>query len=265
MTALLEFLNKAKETNNTITSLSECVQLANALKVESSITDDQQSTELAMAMMNLHQDFKARADNIKRGIAQMKQENQEHLEKYGPDRNFAARTTYLQSLIRRLGNVVEDFRRVQNGFAEKQKERLKSQYLIAKPNATQEELMQLDEKEKARPLLQAIFTIGDKTAKEVIIQAEKRRSTIESILKGIADLKELSDDFVAFITSTNLDVDRINTEVKQSHLDTKIAHTVIQKNIHRRIRIKKAKRAMSLTGIIILGFIIVYLICKIKQ
>lgn len=265
MGSLLEFLNRAKETNETITGLAEYVYLASALRGKPAAASEADSGDTAAAMKKIHAEFKARADQVKERLSEMKDEAKVHLAQHGHDRSFAARSNHLQSLGRRLGLVVEDFRRVQSGFAQHEQERLKAQYLIAKPNATQEELASLEEQGKAKPMLQSIFTIGNKSAKDVIMKAERRRSSIEEILKGMTDLKELSDDFVGYISTNGAEVDRIHIDVRNSLSQSKLAGGTLEQVAKRKIRRQQAKKITTIACGVFLGLGILYVLAKVKS
>ncbi|OAG29406.1 hypothetical protein NEDG_00539 [Nematocida displodere] len=256
MSGLLEFLNRAKETNDTISGLSESVRVADTLKNRTTTVSLESGDETLTAMHKLHQEFKARVGAIKEEISQMKNENEEYLQVHGFDRNFSTRSKHLHSLARRLTLVIEDFRRVQNGFAKHEGERLKNQYLIAKPHASSDELFALEEQDKIRPMLQSIFTLGNKSAREVIMDAEKRRTSIESILQGVADLKDLSNDFVEFISTNGTDMDRVHIDVRSSAGQAYSAEEVIKEVATKAIRTQKAKK----NSVIVLALLIILFI-----
>lgn len=262
MSELLEFLNRAKGANETISALFECVSVADALKSKARQTDEAHLQEIAEAMDNLYKDFKTRTYIIKSDLSRMKEENDIHLDKYGFDRGYTTRNNFVQNMIRRLTLVVHDFGRVQGGFASAQKERLKEQYLIANPEATEEELSTLEEKTKGKVLLQTAFTLGNKTAKEALILAEKRRTSIESLLEGISDLKDLADDFSGIISNDTCGVDRIHVGVNYAKTQAKTAHGLITKSAHRKIQIRKAKKTVTILLMLILFSLFLLLIHK---
>ncbi|KAI5191292.1 syntaxin 1B/2/3, partial [Nematocida minor] len=265
MSELLEFLNRAKTTNETISGLFECVTVADALKNKARMTEESQLQQIAEAMENLYKDFKVRASSIREELEKMKKENDVHLDRHGFDRGFATRNNFMQNLLRRLSLVIQDFGRVQGGFAVSQKERMREQYLIAMPEATEEELSSLDEKEKAKVLLQSAFTLGSKTAKEALILAEKRRSSIENILEGISELKDLADDFSTIVRIDSCDMDKVHLGVQCANTQAKSAHTVINKSSRRKIRIKKAKKTATLFLALLSFTILLIVVCRIAN
>ncbi|EIJ89707.1 hypothetical protein NEPAR06_1380 [Nematocida parisii] len=265
MSELLDFLNKAKATNETISALVECVSIADALKKKARHTEEEKLHQICEAMENLYKDFKKRTSAIKQDLNKMKEENNRHLDRYGFDRSFATRNSFMQNLLRRLSLVIQDFGRVQGGFATNQKERLKEQYLIANPDATATELNHLEEKEKGKLILQSAFTLGNKTAKEALLLAEKRRTSLEILLEGITDLKDLADDFSAIIRNDTCEMDKIHMGVNYANVQTGTAHKLINKTTKRKIRLFKAKKTTTLLGIIILFVILFLLIFKIAH
>ncbi|KAI5188658.1 hypothetical protein NECID01_0271 [Nematocida sp. AWRm77] len=265
MGSLLEFLNKAKDTSNTIAGLSEYVHAASTLKAKAAIASEAEYEDIALVMKSIRRDFKAGVETIKTDLSRMKEESTKHHAEHGHDRSFSARASHLQSLARRLGLIVEDFRRVQNGLAKYERDRLKEQYLIAKPHATVDELSALEEQDRAKPMLQSIFTIGTKSAKDVIIKAERRRSSIEEILKGMTDLKDLSDDFATYVVSNSTEVDRIYIDVKQSLGQAKKTEGMIEKVAARKIRIQKAKKITTVACGVFLCLAILYVLAKVRR
>ncbi|KAI5136736.1 hypothetical protein NEAUS06_1971 [Nematocida ausubeli] len=265
MSELLEFLNKAKATNETISALVECVSIADALKTKARHTDENQLHHIVEAMESLYKDFKKRTCVIKQDITRMKEENSQHLDKYGFDRSFATRNSFMQNLLRRLSLVIQDFGRVQGGFASNQKERLKEQYLIANPQATEKELHYLGEKEKGKLLLQSAFTLGNKKAKEALILAEERRNSLEALLEGISDLKDLTDDFSAIIRNDTCEMDRIHVGVNYANVQTDTSCKLITNTTNRKIKIFKAKKTTTLIFVAMLFAILFLLIFKIAH
>jgi len=260
MSTFLDFLNRAKETNSTIAELSECVSIADSLKAQSASAQYGTHEEIAEVMMRIQNDFRTKAEETKKTLERMREENKEHFNVFGYDRGFAARHTHLQSLAQRLGLVVEDFRRVQRGFVKHEGERLKTQYLIANPKASQEELVALEDREKGRTLLQEVFTVGSKSAKEIVMRAERRRSSIETILQGVSELKELSDDFLAYLVTNDAEMDRVRVDVKASAGQTMQAEKTIEMVADRKIRVLKAKKTVGLVcgGSVALIFIYIF-------
>lgn len=246
MSELLEFLNRAKTTNETISGLFECVSVADALRNKARISEEKNQQHIEDAMDYLYKDFKKRASIIKTEINRMKEENDAYLNRYGFDRGFVARNNFMQNLAKRLSLVIQDFGKVQGGFVVTQKERLREQYLIAIPNATDEEIVALDEKGKSKLLLQSAFTLGSKTEKEALLIAEKRRNTIENILESISDLKDLSDDFSDILRTDACEMDRVNLGMVYAKTNANNAHKIINKSARRKINIRKAKKAGTL-------------------
>ncbi|KAH9386196.1 uncharacterized protein NEMAJ01_1092 [Nematocida major] len=265
MSELLEFLNKAKTTNETISGLFECVSVADALRSKTRQTDERQQLQISEAMENLCKDFKSRTFVIKKDLDKMKAENEGHLDRYGFDRGFSTRNNFLQNLARRLTLVMQDFGRVQSGFASIQKERLREQYLIANPHATETELKSLEEKEKGKVLLQSAFTLGNKTVKEALLLAEKRRTSIEALLDGISDLKDLADDFSGIVRDNSCAMDRVHLGVNAANVQAKTAHVIIKNSSKRTIQMQKAKKSLTLFCTFALFVFVLFMVCKLTH
>lgn len=265
MSELLEFLNRAKTTNETISELFECVSIADALRSKGWAEEEKNQQHVAEAMETLYKDFKTRVSYIKEEINRMKEENNAHLNKYGFDKGFSTRNNFMQNLIKRLSLVIQDFGRVQSGFVATQKERLKEQYLIAIPHASHEELSALEENDKSKILLQSAFTLGSKTEKEALFIAEKRRNTIENILETISDLKDLSDDFSAIVRIDACEVDRVNLGMVYAKSHASSAHKIINSSAKRSIRARKAKRAGTIFMLILATGTIVFLLTRLSR
>ncbi|KAI5184383.1 hypothetical protein NEHOM01_0128 [Nematocida homosporus] len=215
-------------------------------------------------MQSIQQDFKTRTEEIRRFLAQLKETNEAHLLTHGLDRTFTTRNTHFQTLVRRLTHAIEDFRRIQEGFTRAQRERLHAQYLVAKPEATPDELADLEDKIRGRPILQSLFTIGNRRTKETILQAEQRRLSIEGLLHGIEEIKEVSSDLVDYISTNGCEVDRIHVDVKSTSNQAQITEKSLEKIAISRIRVQKAKKAavfLTTTIIIFLLLILIHKLC----
>lgn len=240
MPAILDFLHKAKETNTTIAEILECVHAANGLKNRAGSATARECEEIIGAMQSIGKEFRNKVSLVKRELEKMREENEIHLEKHGFDQGFTAKNAHIQGLCRRLGVAIEDFRRVQQGFAAREEERLKSQYAIANPNAKPEELEAASKKEPA--VVQAIFVVGKKSAGEILAHAEKRHASIQNMLREIAELRDLSNDFLEFLTTNGTDMDRVHLDVRSSLGQSHSAETVIKDAADRKIRMRKAKK-----------------------
>lgn len=205
-----------------------------------------------------------RTEGVKKSIQQLREENERQFLLYGFDKSLDARNTHLQSLLKRLAHIVDEFRRMEIRFVQQQKERDKLRYLIARPDASKKELQLLGDKEEDRPILQSMFTACTRPEKEAILYAERRKASIQGLLQGIEDLKEISDDFIDFISTNGSDVDRVHIEAKNTIATTESTEKTIQKVAIAQIRKKNITRFLFIVFLVMLLFLLIYAICRIK-
>ncbi|KAI5171351.1 hypothetical protein NEFER03_0710 [Nematocida sp. LUAm3] len=261
MSTLLEFLNEAKEMSEAISRLSEHVKRAKSLRRDSNTAPEETQREITQKIHFLAKEFKEHTSHVKLSLSHLKEQNERHLMVYGVDRGFIARNTHLQTLLKRLAYVIEEFRRVQKEYAVTQEERMKEYFLIINPKASQEELSSL--RTQSKDTLQELFTAGTKTEKESIMHAERKRVAIQEIHQSIEEIKALSEDISEFVVTNGQEVERVHVEVKATSSHAKCSEKALERAAVTKIRIENAKKTTALLLSIILALIFLYVICKV--
>jgi t-SNARE complex subunit (syntaxin) len=238
-----EFLNRAMQINMEIEEMRACVGRASDLRergAESSVGNRRE--DFVREMEGITEAFRGKSLSLKEKIGEMKRENEKYFSRHGRDRYFLTRLAHFQSLAKRIADTMEHFGQIQKEFDKCESARLKSQYLIARPCTVENELEQIDSSENGRSLFRSAFVHGDKSAKQLLYQAEQRKGSMEYILQSISELNDLSHELEGACISKESVLDRVH--VHASHITKKSAEVTcdLESAVHVRRRSARFRR-----------------------
>lgn len=211
------FLQTAQKINAEVDGLSGCIKQAEGCTMRShGAAGGNEQEEAASQMGRITETFREKSRGVKGMLDAMRAENEAYLADAGQDSVFPKRIAHFQSLARRFSSMVEGFKRTQVAFGTIESERLKSQYLITRPGAPEEELDALDNGEKGRGLLQSAFALGSASAQQIISHAERRHNSIQHLLGSISELGCLAQDLNDMLAFSSEHMDRVQIHVAES-------------------------------------------------
>ncbi|ELQ73836.1 SNARE protein Syntaxin 1, partial [Trachipleistophora hominis] len=160
------------------------------------------------------------------------------------------------TLTHNLTQVVSDFRYVQVEHNNREKEMLREQYLIARPEASEKEISELMTTNNAADVLKNAF-INDNTHDLEYRQAQKRLEDIKVIVDYIDQLCQLLRDIDQMVAGQADFVDRIEIDVSVSRENTRNMNVNLRKTLKSTRRWKLFKRILLLiVGVALLVLII---------
>ncbi|PWA01542.1 hypothetical protein BB558_002364 [Smittium angustum] len=147
-----------------------------------------------------------------------------------------------QSLAKNFSVVISRYQQVKHEFWSKSKMRLKRQYLIARPDATENEVEAAIESDQANNIFtQAIMKsnrAGD--ARRVLKEVEDRHTDIISLEQTIQQLSSLFEEIGQMINQQQEAIDSIESMVEDTHENVQVAVGEVDKAIVYRKSSRKA-------------------------
>ena len=119
------------------------------------------------------------------------------------------RESHILALSKKLSSLLKLFQDVQHNYKQKEKERLREVYKIACPQATAEEIEELEDPDKAEKMIEAALTLSSTSSKNVLAEAKNRKDRIEKIVEKINELVNLIAEIDKIVSSNSAETDRI--------------------------------------------------------
>lgn len=169
---------------------------------------------------------------------------------------------HIKGLSDRTKRIIDSYGSAEQRLLKKERENQRSQYLVAKPLASREELEQLDDEEIASTLIEAAYTMSSKEAIEKVQDAEKRSKNIFKIMKEIERLNEIGRSLQLII----YEAERELTGARMaSHVTTQNTEgtNVEMDSIRIRRRKNRTVKLVMLAIMLILGIVLLRYVIKI--
>lgn len=253
----MEVLRRVRESNRQINTLREYVKklkYLNSLK-ENSVLPEEEEISLFAQIQALNDLFKNLSDQVKEFLKKVYLFLEQSDDK--DSSTYNAVKEQWTTLTHNLTQVVSDFRYVQVEHNNKEREMLRDQYLIARPDASDKELNELMTADNAADVLRNAF-MSDNTQDLVYRQAQKRLEDIKVIVDYIDQLCQLLRDIDQMVAGQADFVDRIEIDVVTSRENTQNMNENLRKTLKNTRRWKIVKRILFLIIGIVLVIIIVY-------
>ncbi|PVU90557.1 hypothetical protein BB561_004821 [Smittium simulii] len=168
-----------------------------------------------------------------------------------------------QGLAKSFGEFVQNYQQANVDFNERNKQRLRRQYLIAKPDATDEEVEEAISSDQVGNVFSSMVMKSSRTAeaKSVLKEVEERHQDILNTEKAILELAGLFQEISDMIYRQQDSLDTIETAVEDANFHIEIAGQEIDQAIEIRKSTRKKAMILLLVLIIVMGIVggIVYL------
>lgn len=130
--------------------------------------------------------------------------------------DYRMRSSHHAQLTKRFVAIMNAYQALQLQYKSKQTQQLQRQFLIAKPNASTEELAQL-EGEEGLELLHTVFSVTSTAkAQEVLAELQERHRDIVNIESRLVELNQLFLDMSILVEQQGDLVDEIEQHVAQA-------------------------------------------------
>lgn len=207
---------------------------------------------VSLGMLQVEQEFREDAERIKKSVEELKREG-------SPDSSnkyVSAWKDQILGIEARIKKARDTFKEAQAEFCRIEKERNMSKALIARPNATREELARMDS-----AAIEAEF--GNGPAMQVIMEAEERHVDMNHICKRIEDVRHITLDFLDTIESSGERIDRVSKQLQGAGQSTDDANRNIEQAKAYRKRMAKVKRFFAVVLVFLVGAAVLWAVLKI--
>ncbi|KAJ1975304.1 hypothetical protein H4R35_003205 [Dimargaris xerosporica] len=195
-------------------------------------------------------------------LEQLTSQNQ-RLPPNSPDTN--ARKGRTAAVTRQFQEVVERYREIEDSYWNKSRDRLKRQYKVAKPLATEEEIDQaLDDERAGQVFTQSLLTstrVGD--ARRVLREVETRQQEMRQIEKKALELNALFIRLNEIVNAQQETVDNIEINIQKITADVRDTNRQTEEAIN--IRRKTRTKLWVLLGIGALIVVVVVVVIVITK
>ncbi|ORD98780.1 hypothetical protein A0H76_1932 [Hepatospora eriocheir] len=206
-----DFLIQADKHRNNIKKMRELIEgLERRLKhkqnsVLSSEAEKKENNKID-TLMDL---ISGKGEETKEWIENSKEEINELKETNENQNNISLKENAVLSISKNLSNQYKKFQSIQYQYKHKEKEMMKETYLIACPDATDEQLNALNNTEQAEAILESAFALGSNSAKSILGEAKTRKKRIDKLVEKINKLIILIDEIDKIVKSNDEVVDNL--------------------------------------------------------
>lgn len=249
-----EFLESAGEIEKNIETLRKYTNdLKRFLRIkQSTILREEEESELERKISATNDLVKEVGDKTRAQIRKNQEKTIELIKKNERKSYIAMREQRTTMHAKSLSEALKDFRNLQAEHSAREKEKLKETFMIAKPNATEEELEALEDREEGDALLASVFALGSHSAQGVLIQAKNRKKKIDEIASLINTLVSLIDEIDKMVRKQSPAVDHITVNMTSAEAHTAEANRQLESALGYQRAINRWKKILLFGLFIIL-------------
>nr|CAG8508846.1 13746_t:CDS:2 [Entrophospora candida] len=207
-------INIIRKNIERIQVLQTRILVSTSIKQEDS--DDKEREELMLNTRNILFDIKDRIRKIQYENAKLPID----------DLNISLRKQRYEHLREKFGNLLEEYRRIEDVYMGQQKERTARQYKIVNLEATQEEIDSYLSSSSNQPLFQpALIRTGE--ARAAFEEVQKRHDCIKQIEKTIEELANLFRELHLQVEEQDSAIANIEESIEETLVNIKKSETVV--------------------------------------
>jgi len=239
-----KFLEGVGEMNRELEYLVDLLrEMEQNTRKVSGASNDGEVAVLQETLSELRGEFVEGMKTLKDGIANLKKKTSEGQTEY--ERHMREKQTH--SLIDRTTRLVESFSTAQAEFGAEERRRVESQYIVAKPNITEEELEKIEYASPPDP-----FSFK-KAPKHV---TEKRKTSLKEISSGIQEVTQMTEQLNLLVHESDKKIDKITITATKTEVKAKKA----DKDLKSTLQYQKLARFAKLISFSILFFLVLIFI-----
>ncbi|CAJ0876348.1 15114_t:CDS:2 [Entrophospora sp. SA101] len=207
-------INIIRKNIERIQVLQTRILVSTSIKQEDS--DDKEREELMLNTRNILFDIKDRIKKIQYENAKLPID----------DLNISLRKQRYEYLREKFGNLLEEYRRIEDVYMGQQKERTARQYKIVNLEATQDEIDSYLSSSSNQPLFQpALIRTGE--ARAAFEEVQKRHDCIKQIEKTIEELANLFRELHLQVEEQDSAIANIEESIEETLVNIKKSETVV--------------------------------------
>ncbi|KAJ8323248.1 hypothetical protein BDV3_004344 [Batrachochytrium dendrobatidis] len=225
-------------------------------KALNNVISEQQSTQIAKELDATMDKTNRASGEIRNKLKAIDAENKT-LQKKDPDSNdVKIRISQHGVLTRNFLDVMMDYKKIQETYQDKYKDRMHRQCLVVKPNATNQEIEQMMDGDKSQMFAKQIVNTGQRQeARKALEDIQSKHKDVVKIEKSILELQQLFMDMAVLVAAQGEVIDQIAVHIDNAANDTEAgAQSLAQAT---KLQKKSRKKMCIIIIFIIIGVVIV--------
>lgn len=258
--SMRDFLESATEINSNIKHLQSYTDELNRyiLQKQNSVMDDKEEAALDKKIETVNDLFTKLCAKIKAAIRKNQSETM-GMKQEGAKRGVVdMRELHTFRHSRDLSDVLRNYQTVQCDYRQREKGKLKETFLIANPQASEEDLERLTDGVHGEALLASAFALGSHSAQGILIQAKNRKKKIEKIVEMIDTLVQLIEDIDKIVRKNTHVVDQITVHMTSAEVHTTQANRELASALSYERKAMRIKRIIAVVFVLLLILFLVY-------
>lgn len=259
-----EFLNNSTLVFKNIQKLKEMTEKMEKyiLLKQNSVMDDAKEEALESQIDRLDSDFDIMSESIKEEIKRCQEETNK-LAKNGMSKGeIDLRNTHIFKHSKELTEAITQYRNVKCEYKNKEKEMLKKAYQIVNPKVSDSELEKLAEDKDFDSGMGTAFSLGSKSAQQIMIQAKNRKKKLEKIVDVINKLVQLIEEIDALVKNNTKVVDDIVVNMTEAEVNTAEANKQLESALIYQRRVNFIKKVFFAISLCCAGLVLIWLILR---
>lgn len=262
----MDFLTLSKKIQNDLRHLETYIdELDKNMKIkQTGVHTQEQENMIDMRIDGIITTFTYTSNQIKDTIEQETEETQKlkltSANKYVID----MRESHILSQNKHLSETLKKFQNVQYEYNQREKAKLKQTFLIACPDATEDQLKALENPDKADELLNSAIALGSASSKNILQEAKTRKDKIKNLVEKINQLIKLIQELDNLVKSSNVTTDQLVINIEDAAQNTEGAVRELHLAREYQERRNKLIRIFGSFGIVIIIFVSLWVVSWFK-
>lgn len=206
--------------------------------------------------------FKGLSKGIKETIDRFSSETADlERESRGDGYYYETRKIHLHAYSKRLTEAINRYREAQIKHREDEVDKFRLQYIIAKPDATEQEIMEFIKDDDGTKVASA-YALGAHSAQGILEEAENRKKNIRKIEEGVQEIVDLLNLISQEVSKRTEVVETINDELITGEENTAAANVDLESALTYQIRATRIKRLIVYGVLTIVVVVVLYLLLR---
>ncbi|KAH6582910.1 hypothetical protein BASA50_006567 [Batrachochytrium salamandrivorans] len=190
-------------------------------KALNNVISEQQNAQIAKELDATMDKTNRVSGEIRNKLKDIDAENKSQQKKDPSSNDVKIRISQHGVLTRNFLEVMMEYKKTQETYQDKYKDRMHRQCLVVKPNATNQEIEQMMDGEKSQMFAKQIVNTGQRQeARKALEDIQSKHKDVVKIEKSILELQQLFIDMAVLVASQGEIIDQIAVHIDNAANDT---------------------------------------------
>ncbi|KAF2720706.1 t-SNARE [Polychaeton citri CBS 116435] len=168
----------------------------------------------------------------------------------------------VEAIDRRIRKAINTYQQVESSFRKEVQEQQRRQYLIVKPDATEQEILEATESGADTQIFQQALLNSDRRgqAQSTLANVRQRHDAIQQIEKTMLELSQLFQDLDQMIIEQEPIVENIESKAQETHMNLEMGNVEVEKAIGSARGARKKKWICLGVSILVLIIVVIIII-----